>query len=252
MQESVASDPETAGYIDRTLGLLAKRQNVWVLASHGDLTDIALAHQVVAEQLYERGRKFIPASRIIVVSKMLPEVDYILPEGGKVDAMDVLRSVYNHNFLTWPRTETANPVVGQLPAEVVKSQNGAMKASLVAVLGKGSVLGALSPTGSTQIRRNEQGVYLLPRTSEATIDMMRYGNTPDSPPELQGKKTYVLPVATWFEGEHPLMRICRGPVAITEREEAHQLISEMAEVMTEAVPDKVFGYAGAVGSTAVK
>jgi hypothetical protein len=253
MEETFAGEHNTAAIIDTSIDLLRAGHNITVTTPHGEITDIALAHEAVAHQIYKKDDT-LELQRSIWVSKMLAEVDYVFTEAEmadpaqrRQDGMTILKYVYDHILLTWPRSESAQEIVGRLPDSMVRYQNALAKHSYSRLLGRGALLTAMSMTGTTRILPDETGRYTISKVNNATIDLLTIGNTPETADQTDGKHTYVLPLAMEIDDGRQYMKFSQAPVALTSHGQAHQLMQTMAATMADAFPDKTYAYAGADG-----
>lgn len=224
-------EQEESTHIVSMVGELLKGKNSVVLTTnHSDLIDIAVTHAAFYSQLDRLGYK--PRTGIII-SKMVAFLAYRLnPDVDAVPAVNVLKMLESETFLSYPRTESAKKKgIGRLKVDEIDLHNLQMRHRVKNQLGKGAMLLAVAPSGTTDKPIDEN--------NPDTLNMARMGH--GTYKLLDGKNTYKLPVAVWYEDDI-VFDVCDIPRAIQSEDEAHNSMSLIAKRLTNQVSSKKFIY----------
>lgn len=214
--------------LDMAAELLEDGNNVIVSTNHGDLVDIAVAHAAVYTELAHRG---LEPSTGIIIGKMITYLGYKLGDEF-VPCTSVLEILEHNTFFSYPKTESSRiHLLDRIITPEAERHNKELRKAVGKKLGEGGVLLAMAASGTTD----------KPISQDPTkIAMGPLG--PGTMKILEHEKTYTLPLAVWYNGQHAVMRCADIPRRITTEEKAHTMMQRIAATATEATDDTTLIY----------
>lgn len=148
----------------------------------------------------------------------------------KVPAVDALKLLCDEIYLSYPRTKTMQRSgITERSADLVSSHNRSIRVSVAESLGKGGLLLAIAPSGSTD-KLDADSKIRLGKVGLATSRM------------LQSPKTSTVPIAVWLENPSPQIEIIEAPSILERDDEVHSKMHKIAHTLGRLVNGKTFSY----------
>lgn len=221
--------------------LLVGGDSVVLTTNHGDLIDIAVAQAALFSTLEKLGYKMHNGDRKkdgykvqtgIIISKMVAFLAYKLGEDF-APCTDVLKVLETETFLSYPKTEsTKKHLKDRLLPDEIERHNRKMRDRVIHMLGEGSLLLAMAPSGTTdKATAEDPSTIVMGKVGAGTMDLLRQ------------PRTYVAPMAVWYQGEQPVMELADIPRIMRTEDMTHGAMRKIAATLSAKVPDHNFAYA---------
>ncbi len=227
------------GHLTEVADSLRQGHNIVLVTNHGDLKDIAYTLAAYYIKLKEFGVEAFHTS--LVMSKI---ISFLGLEGETpTPAADVLKVLCDEQYFTFPRTRSI--AESNVAKEVVDYYNYRAKVAMGWQLRRGKTLFAMAASGTTdKPLADYENITFMSGVGSGTAKLM------------EGKKSLVVPVAIWTEGEQMVFEP-HGPREVSGKEEAHKTMRLIAHTLNERVDDRIFVYqypdfASNVGKVAVE
>jgi hypothetical protein len=212
--------------MNETADTLSDGGNIMVVTNHGELADIAFTGSALVSNLKNREVEF---AGMTIVSKIVSVTGFNLFEDQEpVPAITALSWLFNHTMLSFPRTDSVRN--SNIDPGAISTHNTSMIASVKEHLDDGSKLIVMAPSGATDKLISKPGKYGLGAMNRGTAKLMQHENTK------------VQPVAIWLKDKQAFFEIVGTPREITNHEEAHEVMHDIADVLDRNVGPHRFTY----------
>jgi hypothetical protein len=237
LQEQIEEIENENQEITRVGELLGAGNNVVIATNHGDLEDIAIVEAAVYCQLRKLG--YQPRTGIII-SKMVSMLGFKL-SGDVVPATNILKILCRDIFMSFPRTESIHRTgLRRIFGDEVDRHNNKMRELVSQTLDTGGSLLAMAPSGSTDKNLDIKRVR-LETIGHGTSNILMHD------------RTLAIPFAVWLQRSNPFIKLADIPRAHKSELSTHQMMTKIADTLTESVHGKTFSYSAlrSLGSTAI-
>lgn len=241
----LAEHEAQTGYVSMVGELLEGGNNVELITNHGDLIDIAVSHAALYSLIRKLGYPKFESDKPeeteghiktgIIISKMVSFLQYNI-DGNYTPCTKVLGLLEDETFLSYPKTEsTKKHLKDRLLPNEVDRHNRRMRSRVVHMLGEGSLLLALAASGTTDKANPDDPTTInMGKVGTGTLGLM------------QQPRTYIAPMAVWYQGGHPVMQMAdiprMAPKGDMGETVAHDAMERIAATLTDNVPDNTFIY----------
>jgi hypothetical protein len=224
--------------ISRIGEILRDGQNIILASNHGDIKDIAYTLAAYYIKLKSLEYNFHSS---LVMSKI---IGFIGVGEGKDPAVNVLKSICDEEYFSFPRTQSIEN--SKIAGPLVDAYNFRVRRAMMRRLHKGNNLFAMAPSGTTdKPMRDNPNTVVLGQVRNGTGKLMMAENS------------LVVPVATWITKDTVLFEPCGIPRVVKSQDEVHEVMEQIADHLTNRIPEKLFVYnrgdtEQAVGGVAVQ
>lgn len=231
MVEMAVESTEANEIVAASHELLVARKNILVVTRHdGEITDLAFGNKILVNNMADAHGGFIPRNKLIVLSKAIPEVGYLMQAPGTEEPQPVSMAYATSTgfevlVMPWPKTGSSKKMIEDcLPEAEVTRHNREEGASglVVATLAEGGVAAAAAPSGSTRETR----------VSDATVNLLAQPNT------------YILPMIVRRNNGLLIARYCSMPIPIDPENpiQVDEAMTLMTDQTNELVPGSALTY----------
>lgn len=229
-KEKLLDDDSSVDALMRAAEHIDEGGNVVAATNHTELTDVIMAQAAVYCYIKEQGIEFDSSVIISKMISLLASNTLKDVEGNPVPGVLALQVLCNDIFMSYPRSETTHntPLARQLP-EVLDGHNQSVSKAVKEMLGKGGVLLAMAPSGTTDKIDTSGKITTMQKVKSGTAKIMAADNT------------MVLPIAAHF-GEDPFMLVSDKPRQLTSAFEAHDVMHSIARTLQAKVDGSDFQY----------
>jgi hypothetical protein len=235
LTERLREQEKVNGEVSRVGEILAGGNNLVLTTNHYDVRDIAITHAAFYSELDKLGYH---TKTGIIISKMIAYLGYILREQPVQDdvpapAVEILKILQDKIFLSHPQTDSARGRgINRLTSIEVKLHNRVLKRELKAFLGRGAVLLAMAPSGSTDksLPDGDPNTITMAKMSQGTAEILKM------------PRTYNLPIAINYKSPEVIFDVCDIPRIMKNEADAHRSMGLIADTLSQRVPNKNFIY----------
>ena len=207
---------------------------IWITTAHiEDLTDIAYAGHITTNLLTALGKpEKAPKDVLAMLSMAISEGAYLMELEGfdkpqPVPMLGVVLSGFTKVIRTWPRTESARPIIDELPDFAVEWINTNAVEATEDIVATGHATGAMGSSGTT---RTFDGA--MSPINRKTTDMLTLPNA------------YMLGMTVWRQSDTPVARYMDRPVKIDSGhpEQVDDFFTRLTGDMNDHIPGSNFRY----------
>lgn len=228
------ADQDNIEALDAANEILRNGESIVLVTNHLQLTDVVIAQAAVHNYLKRTNDEFRTA---LIISKMVSLLasNNIRDEKGRpVPGIMALQVLCDDTYLSYPKTETTSKLViaQKMPGEIA-SNNRQVAALAKENLGKGAVLLAMSPSGSTDVIDARRETCELKRVQSGTAKIMAHENA------------HVLSVAIILGADGPYIKVDGMPRKLKDPAESHLVMRGLTSVLNKSKASKLhFVYGG--------